>query len=627
MRRIILIAAFIYLLIAPLTYHTDNKEVLAWAGADHGRVWNIWNYGQKHLTSQFNYPPFHFYLAKLEYGAADIIGGAGYRKWLYKSNDLDPFEPNLSRYSFATKFVLLIFALISGYLVYLIAKRYKWDERQARLAACLWYFNPITLYSVIMMGQNDVMAITFFLLGWYLIGKRNISAALMFGLAASIKFYPLLWLVFLLPNLGEVNAKNKFKIFFGSLIVFLATLLPFVFNAAFRTGVFGSSINERFFIPQIDLGFSEHVFIVPLILALLFYSASIRKSLGAREASYVVMCSSLVLLGFSHFHPQWFTWLIPFWALWISKEDNKESLIKKSIVSVIALACWATIVALFNDKHLTYGIFSVVNPTLINLPSPYDYLGMQHFNVLKYTNYAHTGIASLALLAVVGSFMKMHSDSFSKFELPMIKHVRSFLFLFFAAVIAAIIVLNLIPSPITSIPPITQKYLQLDKPMAQTIVAQENNLYRVDVLLDNHRLDSNAAYNITIDDGQSTLITQNFSGSNTGYRQNIRFDMINQPASKGREYNIRITPLDKTKKVIPLDIGMIGNNFAYTVFYHPKPGIVAAIDRSTQRTSQIISQNALLFVILLILGLLIILDPFIPWDKLRINKISDNSDT
>ena len=33
MKRILLIAAFLYLFIAPFTYHPDNKEVLFWASS------------------------------------------------------------------------------------------------------------------------------------------------------------------------------------------------------------------------------------------------------------------------------------------------------------------------------------------------------------------------------------------------------------------------------------------------------------------------------------------------------------------------------------------------------------------------------------------------------------------
>lgn len=80
MKKILLFAFFLHFLIAPLTFHPDNKLVLFWAGQEEGTVWNIWQYGEQHFTTvgQFNYPPLHFYLDKLQYGVAKILAGPGY---------------------------------------------------------------------------------------------------------------------------------------------------------------------------------------------------------------------------------------------------------------------------------------------------------------------------------------------------------------------------------------------------------------------------------------------------------------------------------------------------------------------------------------------------------------------
>ena len=75
--KLLLLSVFFSLLIAPLTYHPDNKLVLNWASQEEGRVWNIWEYDLQGV-GQFNYPPLHFYLDKLQYFIAKPLGGAGF---------------------------------------------------------------------------------------------------------------------------------------------------------------------------------------------------------------------------------------------------------------------------------------------------------------------------------------------------------------------------------------------------------------------------------------------------------------------------------------------------------------------------------------------------------------------
>jgi len=97
-KKLLLLAAVIYFFLAPLTYHPDNKLVLYWAGLEGGKVLDIWQYGQEHFPgdSQFNYPPAHYFLDKVQYGIARVIAGSGYDEWLHSSLLDDPVVKNIA---------------------------------------------------------------------------------------------------------------------------------------------------------------------------------------------------------------------------------------------------------------------------------------------------------------------------------------------------------------------------------------------------------------------------------------------------------------------------------------------------------------------------------------------------
>ena len=231
MKKLLIFATFVYFLLAPITYHPDNKLVLNWASINNGTNWNIWNATADELkdVGQFNYPPVHFYLDKLQYFITKPIGGSGFYEWLSTPNSTDQNQDSLPRFTFAIKFPLMLFSLLAGYLLYLLAKQSKATEKQAIFVSALWLLNPITLYSIPVMGQNDVMAIVFFLAAWLFLNKKKLFySALLFGLGASIKMFPLLWLPFLLLVEKRLSLKEKLVTFGSSVLVYIATLLPFI---------------------------------------------------------------------------------------------------------------------------------------------------------------------------------------------------------------------------------------------------------------------------------------------------------------------------------------------------------------------------------------------------------------
>ena len=133
MKKLLLWSAFVYFLLAALTYHPDNKAVLSWTGVNYGSVWNIWQYQEKfgdfNGFGYYNYPPTHFYLDKIQYFVAKIFAGRGFDEWLQLPATVDKDQKFLPRYSLAIKITLISFTLVAGYLIYKIGLAYSLKEK------------------------------------------------------------------------------------------------------------------------------------------------------------------------------------------------------------------------------------------------------------------------------------------------------------------------------------------------------------------------------------------------------------------------------------------------------------------------------------------------------------------
>jgi hypothetical protein len=202
-----------------------------------------------------------------------------------------------------------------------------------------------------------------------------------------------------------LNWIKKISVIAGSLFVYLLTILPFIKNTVFQQEVLNSAITDRFFIATMNLGLGDRVIIVPfLLITLLIFAINYSKAkLSLESRSFLIMASNLVLLGFSHFHPQWFTWIIPFWAIWATSQIKKNKTTEIFLMSTLVFLAWLIIVLLFRDIYLYWGIFSPMNPDLINLPFLSEYLSARNFDVVQTNNIAHSIVAGVALASVIAA--------------------------------------------------------------------------------------------------------------------------------------------------------------------------------------------------------------------------------
>lgn len=622
MKKILLITVVIYFVLAPITYHPDNKLVLFWGSLNEGKVWNIYKYGQNHLANtdkpQFNYPPVHFILVKLQYLIAKPIGGEGYTEWLASPNANDAYQPSIFRYTLATKLPIVLVTLANGWLIYQVVKKYGRSENDASLAAALWWLNPIVLYSGVLMGQNDVLAILPFLLGWLFLDSKWILSAVCFGLAISVKNYPLIWMGLLVITQPVLNWFKKTAVIAGSCLIYGLTILPFLNNVVFQEAVLNSSINDRFFIASLNLGLGDRVLIIPMLLitVLIFAIYFSKRKLKIWSQALIVLIANLILLGFTHFHPQWFTWLVPFWSIWFVGQTKCNKMIEAITVSGLVLAAWLMIVLLFRDIYLYWGILSPMNPNLMNLPYISEYLSARGFDIDYMNNVAHSIVAGVALAGVVNlshlcllkesrdrkiaaksilqqikskavHFFKTKNLSWDHLKIgSTVLSLATPIILWFSA----FFIINLIPTQQKFDNYEQLKFINAEYPLTASFQAQANYLNQIDLWLRNPGFNSQEILNLSVfDQNQQLIASQNYHGSNIGDPGKTRINIPIQPQSKDQRFTVELNKQNQAESI--LRVAVQEDGLAVDHYYRPPPfNLKSAFEQTSKRLSLMLAQ-------------------------------------
>ncbi len=627
-QHLLILVGIFYLFISVLTYHPDNKQVLFWASIDGIKLVDVWKVGAEKYPqiSQFNYPPAHYVVDKLLYFVAKPIAGADYEKWLIAPNDHDRFTPQLARYAFATKFGLILLGIFSGYLVYLISKKLT-NEKQAIIATTIWLLNPITIYSLPMMGQNDIIAICFFLLGWLALEKRKLLATFLFGIGTAVKMIPIIWLPFLLVSTSKKNWIQKFYIFLGSAVLYVITLLPFLGNENFQKSILTGNHNQRFLYAQLSFGFSEAVYIIPILLMILLaalFTHTENKTKQLSFTAFTLMIVNMTMLSFTHFHPQWWVWVILFWSMWIATIDAKK-IGAVIVVSIISFICWSVIVLLFNDKALSWALLMPLNSHLVNLPTIRSFLDARGANIEQLVNLAYTWLAGTSVVAIALAFKNDFPNIHDAIVLPQsltntIKTIRTntvlrklstFSFLALLFFILSFIA-QIIPAPLASKPPTTVTYQPLISSHKIVVDPQFSAFNRFDLYLSDTTLQGKGAFNVVVFQGEKNIYQQTLQGSNIGFESIVRFDIPVETATDEKiSYTVKIAPIefqeDDEPLIVDADTIQVGitntqdpqNSLAIRPYF-AQPAQNTILNRSIQTMQNIVSQTSGLFVLLIL---------------------------
>lgn len=218
------------------------------------------------------------------------------------------------------------------------------DEKHRRLAAILWAFDLPVIYSAFLIGQFDILMVVFIFLGLYLLLKKNKPhwSAVSLAVAAAFKPFPL----FLLPFLPGNKIKN---LVFGGL-TYLVIIAPYLPSRGYRMYALMAEQSDKMWYARIMVSGSQYLPLFAVGLVFLFWLNLYRRPLMPDWA----WLSAPLLLFFSvtHYHPQWFAWLVPFLFMSLIY-------IKKSVPVIIALLIIQLFIILSFESSLNFGLFGI----------------------------------------------------------------------------------------------------------------------------------------------------------------------------------------------------------------------------------------------------------------------------
>lgn len=371
-------AVLLRLLLMPFTYHSDIQTFdLAGYLIRSGVGLNFYDYlpNQKpdspilktYPSNLFNYPPMvYFFLGGVDNLTTVVTPIEVREKFLFDVKSVfGDWRANL--HLLFLKLIYIPFDIGVALILW------KMSPKQWKIASlCLWLFNPVVIFGIYMMGQFDIIPAFLSLWAVYLVSHlrspRSIWwAALMLGIGASFKIYPLL----LLPVLAslEIPWVKRIGIILLGIGAYVLSISAFLGSEGFRSTALVAGQTMKSLYAQIPLSGGESVmlYIAALVFGyLMFY---FRPSKVTDLASRM-MILLLIFFMFTHFHPQWFLWIVPFLVLDLVK-TNFRSLLSQLVIYL----SWFGSLWLF-DSGMTIGMFSPIWPDLYNGPMLWQIIGL-----------------------------------------------------------------------------------------------------------------------------------------------------------------------------------------------------------------------------------------------------------
>lgn len=365
---IIIVGIAIRIILSLATYHSDTA-VFDVAGklVASGNILNLYDFSSN--SAVFNYPPAIY----LYHGLFRFLFGEIWHPLLLKL----PY---------------FIFDLLIGILLFKLSERRIW-------AFALWMFNPVSLYATYMMGQFDVIPTAFIILSIYLAVKNRLEwAALVLGFGIAFKIFPI-FLVIPLILLGK-DFWRKVKLFIFSLAPYLLSIIPYLFSSNFRATALFTNQSSKSLYANIPVSGGEAIILFPAFL-LFFYLLIWRKNNVDLWKLYLIPL--LMFFIFTHYHPQWLIWIVPFLIL-----DLVTSGFKNIMPNSLIFVSWFASLFFF-DPSLTLGIFAPITSTLHNTPSIWTLLNINvDYNLAR--SLIQTVFASASLYLIYAYFPRKSNE-------------------------------------------------------------------------------------------------------------------------------------------------------------------------------------------------------------------------
>ncbi|KKT76337.1 MAG: hypothetical protein UW69_C0001G0033 [Microgenomates group bacterium GW2011_GWA2_44_7] len=307
-------------------------------------------------TQELNSPPLAYFIPS--------VFRLVLRPLIDKSIDLVVFEQNESLLFSKPEFMLYLILIKSQNLfadlglAFLLTYFFNQTKDKWKVFL-LWMLNPITLYASFAMGQRDIWPTLFTVAAGVLLTRRRYMwASIMLGLGGSYKIFPLLFLVPISLYFGK-NIIEKLKILGSGLIVYLTIVLPFaIFSPGYRVMALFAPQTDKMLFAKINVSGDQFLSVFAI-----GFVALVGLGLFAKKVSWFTIWTGILLLLFSvtHYHPQWFLWITPWFAiLWLKA---------KALRPLIILLMVANLgIVLSFDPSLHYALLGPALPVVREIP-------------------------------------------------------------------------------------------------------------------------------------------------------------------------------------------------------------------------------------------------------------------
>ena len=405
----LIIGVFLRLILMPITSHPDlwghsfTAYFLAYEGklnpyqymqdlpADYPLVKNIG------ISDIFIYPPLTYFTIGFFRVLVKPFVDPNFLPWLMENMSHVYERKDLFSILFLFKLPYLFIDILVGFL---LASLFE-DVKKKKSVFLFWMLNPITLYATFMMGQLDILPVLFTVLSLYFAKKgKNTLSLLSLGIGGSYKMYPLFFIV-PVAFLFNKDLKNRIKNILIGFLPFILTTLPYLPSPAFRNMVLFQAKSQKMLYMVWNVSGAEGIY--PFIIGIIFiYCLSFYQSNKGKLVDYFLSILLLTLMV-THYHPQWFIWVIPFLIYKVVEQKDKI------LFTLILFASWLIITLLF-EPSLSVGLFGPIIPAVRTFTGFTDLLA-KFTDINRFKSIVRSVFAGVSLFWIVQMFWR---QNFSK---------------------------------------------------------------------------------------------------------------------------------------------------------------------------------------------------------------------
>jgi hypothetical protein len=363
MKKLLILAIILRLLVAAFLFHPDIKTYNFQASFLKKGVFNIYTYLVQNkktlpLKDDFVYFPLTYFVLGGYQAIVSPVLGNDFNSWLANagSNSMVK-DPNIFKYLVILKFPYLILDIAIAFLL----KRFFDDKEKANKAFILWLFNPFTIFLIYAFSNVDIFAVLLTVVAFLFLKKEKlISASMVLGIAAGFKLYPLLFIPFLFIK-GK-DLKEKIFILLVPAVILGAIVIPF-WSQSFVQSALVSGLTTRIFNPGFSIGFGESMIVGLFSVSTLFFYAWLIDKKTNLFNYWVVLL--IFIFAFSHFHIAWLLWIAPFMVILACRKPSISLLL--FLLATLALM----IPMLYDDRSMTISLFRIYSTWYDLISTPF----------------------------------------------------------------------------------------------------------------------------------------------------------------------------------------------------------------------------------------------------------------